>query len=292
MNRDELKNLIRQMLNEAPLGSFTTVGDFEKRKSFKDPRDIKSLKHPDTIKKVTDLLKNSEVDFDLYFVNKPGLRKFSERGNVTYDFIVNKDGLGLNPAEIKINSDNITVFFVSNTAADKVPMTPWTIVHRIGHALNRVDSFQKYTKWLDKEFDELLAIYGKQKVSRTYDNDYKKIRTYELAKGRLFELIGTMNSARTGRLHLRPYEFYYELFVQYLKGGKKDNEKDDEKDDKIKFNPLTPNILVGFGPHGKKSIASTQNLEEAQAKLDMIARTIPYYLNDVLYANVGKIFVM
>ena len=280
MNRDELKNLIRQMLNEAPLGSFTTIGDFEKRKSFKDPRDIKSLKHPDTIKKVTDLLKNSQVNFDLYFVNKPGLRKFSERGNVTYDFIVNKDGLGLSPDEIKINDENITVFFVSNTAADKVPMTPWTIVHRIGHALNRVDSFQEYTKWLDKEFDELLAIYGKQKVSRTYDNDYKKIRTHELAKGRLFNAIGTMRSAREGRIHLRPYEFYYELFVQYLKDGK------------ITFKPLTKNILVGFGPYGKKSIARTQNLEEAQAKLDMIARTIPYYLNDVLYANVGEIFVM
>ena len=190
------------------------------------------------------------------------------------------DGLGLSPDEIKINDENITVFFVSNTAADKVPMTPWTIVHRIGHVLNRVDSFQEYTKWLDKEFDELLAIYGIQKVSRTYDNDYKKIRTYELAKGRLFEVIGTMNSARTGRLHLRPYEFYYELFVQYLSTGE------------IKFNPLTEDILVGFGPYGKKSIARTQNLEEAQAKLDMIVRTIPYYLNDVLYANVGEIFVM
>jgi len=282
MNRDELKNLIRQMLNEAPLGSFTTVGDFEKRKSFKDPRDIKSLKHPDTIKKVTDLLKNSKVDFDLYFVNKPGLRKFSEHGRASYDFIVKPypDGLGLSPDEIKINSDNITVFFVSNTAADKVPMTPWTIVHRIGHALNRVDSFQEYTKWLDKEFDELLAIYDKQKVSRTYNNDYKKIRTYELVKGRLYNAIGTMRSARDGRIHLRPYEFYYELFVQYLSTGE------------IKFNPLTEDILVGFGPYGKKSIARTQNLEEAQDKLDMIARTIPYYLNDVLYANVGEIFVM
>ena len=293
MNRDELKNLIRQMLNEAPLGSFTTIGDFEKGASYKDTRDRSAVSHPATVQKVTDMLKNTTVDFDFYFVNKPGLRQFSEKGKVPYEFIFKPfpEGLGLTHEEMgdkTINTDNITVFFVSNTAADKIPMTAWTIVHRVGHAMNRTPQFQDYTKWLDNEFDELLAIYGKQKVSRTYDNDYKKIRTYELAKGRLFELIGTMNSARTGRLHLRPYEFYYELFVQYLKGGKKDN----EKDDKIKFNPLTPNILVGFGPHGKKSIASTQNLEEAQAKLDMIANTIPYYLNNVLYANVGKIFVM
>ncbi len=231
------------------------------------------------------MLKNTIVDFDFYFVNKPGLRQFSERGKVPYEFIFKPfpEGLGLTHEEMgdkTINSDNITVFFVSNTAADKIPMTAWTIVHRVGHAMNRTPQFQDYTKWLDNEFDELLAIYGKQKVSRTYDNNYKKIRTHELAKGRLFNAIGTMRSAREGRIHLRPYEFYYELFVQYLKDGK------------ITFNPLTKNLLVGFGPYGQKSIAKTQNLEEAQDKLDMIARTIPYYLNDVLYANVGEIFVM
>lgn len=282
MNRDELKNLIRQMLNEAPLGSFTTIGDFEKGASYKDTRDRAAVSHPSTVQKVTNMLKNTTVDFDFYFLNKTGLRQFSERGNVTYDFIVEPypDGLGLSPDEIKINKKNITVFFVSNTAADKIPMTAWTIVHRVGHAMNRTPLFQDYTKWLDNEFDELLAIYGKQKVSRTYDNDYKKIRTYELVKGRLFNAIGTMRSAREGRIHLRPYEFYYELFVQYLKDGK------------ITFKPLTKNILVGYGPYGSKSIASTQNLSEAHAKLDMIANTIPYFINDVLTENVGKIFVM
>ena len=181
-----------------------------------------------------------------------------------------------------INSDNITVFFVSNTAADKIPMTAWTIVHRVGHAMNRTPQFQDYTKWLDNEFDELLAIYGKQKVSRFPYNDatYKKSRTFELAKGRLFNHIGTMRSAREGRIHRRYFEFYFELFVQYLKDGK------------ITFNPLTKDILVGFGPYGSKSIASTQNLEESQEKLDMIANTIPYYIEDVLTANMGDIFVM
>jgi hypothetical protein len=50
--------------------------------------------------------------------------------------------------------------------------------------------------------------------------------------------------------------------------------------------------LVGFGPYGSKTIATTQNLEEAQEKLDMIANTIPYYIEDVLSANIGEIFVM
>ena len=276
------------LLNEAPIGTYTTIGDFEKGASYKDPRDRSSVTHPVTVQKVKDMLKNSIVDFDFYFVNKPGLRRFSEKGKVPYEFIFKPypEGLGLTHEELGdtiINSDNITIFFVSNTGADKIPMTAWTILHRVGHAMNRTPQFQDYTKWLDNQFDELLALYGKQKVNTRYssdNNDYKRARTYELAKGRLFNHIGTMRSAREGKLHRRPYEFYYELFVQYLKDGE------------IKFNPLTKNILVGYGPYGSKSIASTQNLADAQEHLNMIANTIPYYVEDVLRANVGDIFVM
>ena len=274
---------LKDILNEAPLGTYTAIGGFDKGASYKDPRDRAALNHPVTIQKVKDMLKSTSVDFDFYFVNKPGLRKFSEKGKVSYDFIVKPypEGLGLNPNQIEINNNNITVFFVGNTAADKIPMTAWTIIHRVGHVMNRTPQFQDYTKWLDNEFDELLKIYGKSKESTRYGNsDYKKSRTFDLAKGRLFNHIGTMRSARDGKLSRRYFEFYYELFVQYLKDGK------------ITFNPLTKNLLVGFGPYGSKSIATTQNLEEAQEKLDSIANTIPYLIEDVLGANTGDIFVM
>jgi hypothetical protein len=279
---------LTDILNEAPIGTYATIGDFEKGASYKDPRDRLSVKHPVTVQKVKDMLKNTTVDFDFYFINKPGLRKFAEKGRVPYEFIFKPlpDGLGLTHQELgdrSINSDNITVFFVTNTAAEKIPMTAWTIIHRVGHVMNRTPQFQEYTKWLDTQFDELLALYGKQKVNTKYssdNNDYKKSRTFDLAKGRLFNHIGTMRSAREGRIHLRPYEFYYELFVQYLKDGE------------IKFNPLTKNILVGYGPYGSKTIASTQNLADAQEHLNMIANTIPYYVEDVLRANTGDIFVM
>ena len=274
---------LKDILNEAPLGTYTAIGGFDKGASYKDPRDRAALNHPVTIQKVKDMLKSTSVDFDFYFVNKPGLRKFSEKGKVPYDFIVKPypEGLGLNPNQIEINNNNITVFFVGNTAADKIPMTAWTIIHRVGHVMNRTPQFQDYTKWLDNEFNELLKIYGKSKENAKYgNNDYKKSRTFDLAKGRLFNHIGTMRSAREGKLSRRYYEFYYELFVQYLKDGK------------ITFNPLTKNLLVGFGPYGSKSIATTQNLDEAQEKLDMIANTIPYLIEDVLGANTGDIFVM
>lgn len=271
-----------ELLNEAPIGSYKTIGDFNKPHSFKDPKDRTAITNPTTVEKVKDMFKNTNVDFDFYFVNKPGLRKFSERGKVPVDFIYDSNGLGLNRNYLNINEDNITVFFVTNTAADKMPMTAWTIAHRVGHAMNRSSQFQEFTKWLDGEFDQLLSFYGKYKPRELGWNktDYKQIRAYELAKGRLFNHIGTMRSAREGRIHRRPYEFYYELFVQYLKDGK------------IVFNPLTKNILVGFGPYGSKTIASARDLQAAQEKLDMIANTIPYYAEDVLMANIGEIFVM
>jgi hypothetical protein len=275
------------LLNEAPIGTYKTIGDFQKGASYKDTRDRAAVTHPVTVQKVTDMLKNTSVDFDFYFVNKSGLGQFRERGKVPYEFIFKPypEGLGLTHEEMgdkTINSDNITVFFVSNVAADKIPMTAWTIVHRVGHAMVRTQAFQEYTTQIDKQFDELLAMYGKQKTSRFPYNDValKKSRTFELAKGRLFNHIGTMRSAREGRIHRRYFEFYFELFVQYLKDGK------------ITFNPLTKDILVGFGPYGSKTLARTQNLEESQEKLDMIANTIPYFIEDVLTANMGDIFVM
>jgi len=273
---------LMDILNEVPIGSYSTIGDFDKPHSFKDPRDRAAITNSGTVEKVKNMFKNTSVDFDFYFVNKLGLRKFSERGKVSLDFIYDPKGLGLNREYLKINGDNITVFFVGNTAADKMPMTAWTIAHRVGHVMNRTPQFQDFTKYMDGEFDQLLALYGKHKSKEFgWDkSDYKKIRAYELAKGRLFNHIGTMRSAREGRIHRRAYEFYYELFVQYLKDGK------------ITFNPLTKNILIGFGPYGSKSIASTQDLDMAQDKLDMIANTIPYHVEDVLGANVGDIFVM
>lgn len=275
----------KELTNESPLGSFQTIGDFDEPKSFRDSRDRSSVVNPSTVKKLQNILKNSSVDFDLYFVNKPGLRKFLEHGNVNYKFLVTAypNGLGLSPDDFKpINSDNITVFFVGNTAAQKIPMTAWTIAHRIGHAMRRTPMFQEYFKNVEKDFNVLLEYYKITPPPHSYNDVYyyKKARKFDLAKGRLFNTIGTMKSAREEKVHLRHFEFYYELFVQYLKDGE------------IKFNPLPKDLLVGFGPYGSKILAQTQQLEEAQEALNNIANTIPYYINDVLTANIGEIFVM
>ena len=54
------------LLNEAPIGTYTTIGDFKKGASYKDARDRFAVSHPATVQKVTDMLKNTEVDFDIF----------------------------------------------------------------------------------------------------------------------------------------------------------------------------------------------------------------------------------
>ncbi len=54
------------LLNEAPIGTYKTIGDFEKGASYKDTRDRAAVSHPATVQKVTDMLKNTIVDFDFY----------------------------------------------------------------------------------------------------------------------------------------------------------------------------------------------------------------------------------
>jgi hypothetical protein len=53
---------LKDILNEAPLGTYTTIGGFEKGASYKDPRDRAALSHPVTIQKVKDMLGASVGD--------------------------------------------------------------------------------------------------------------------------------------------------------------------------------------------------------------------------------------
>jgi len=280
MTRNELKQLVRESMNEMPVGVYQTVGDFNKGASFRDKRDRELIKHPVAIQKVRDFFQNTSVDFDFYFVNLSGRRKFQEKGKVDEQFIFAPypKGLGIKPEQLKdgrINKDHITVFFVGNTAAEKVPMTSWTIAHRFGHVLRREYGFNVYTEWLESQFDQILEMYNitKDPGSFVQTNSFLK------PKAQLFNQIGTMKSARDGKID-RPFEFYYELFAQYLKDGE------------VKFNRLKPTIVKGPAPYGRKEYANTKNVDDVNQILDSMENDFSYYAEDVLSSCVGNIYVM
>jgi hypothetical protein len=284
---------LSEILNEMPVDVHARIGDFTKGKSFDSPADRHLVTDPAAIQKVRDFFKNTSVDFDFYFVNtKPSIaREFGDHGRaVKADRIFGEYGLGISPTQLengKIDEDKITIFFVSNYGSRKIPMTPWIIAHRIGHAMRGEFYFNQYTEWAEKQFDILLDYYSVIPPSKgmmynpsTTPAYYSELRKFELARGRLFEIIGTMKSARDKKLHRREFEFYLELFAQYLKTGQ------------VKFNPLPEKILVGFGPYGSKTIARTRELNDAQDFLNRLENNIPVAIENALNNSVGKIFIM
>lgn len=274
MTKNELKRLIQEVMNEMPVGVYQTVGDFEKGGSFRDKRDRALITHPVAIKKVHDFFKNTSADFDFYFVNLSGRGQFQEKGKVDERFIFAPypGGLGIKPDQLKdgrINDDRITIFFVGNTAAEKVPMTSWTIAHRFGHVIKKEYAFGVYTEWLESQFNEILKLY----------NVGVKNSGMDRTKSQLFNQIGTMKSARDGKID-RPFEFYYELFAQYLKDGK------------VTFNRLRSTIIRGYGSYGRKEYMRTANLEEVNEILSDIESDFHFYAEDVLSSCIGNIYVM
>ena len=282
--------IVEQVLNEAPIDTYQTIGDFSKGHSFSDKRDRELVVHPVAIKKVKDFFKNTNVDFDFYFVNLKGRRYFAEHGKMSVDKVLKPypDGLGIKPEQLangRINEDNITVFFVGNSAAEKIPLTSWTIAHRFGHAIRRLEAFEHYSNWLEKQFAEVLKHYNIVKTSPySSSNSYfgggsRPSINFSKAQANLFNQIGTMKSARDGKID-RPFEFYYELFAQYLKDGK------------ITLNPLGKHILKGHAAYGRKEHAYTKNVEEVNNILNEIIIDFEYYAEDVLGSCIGDVYVM
>jgi len=275
---------LKELLSEVPVDTFQTVGDFEKGASFQDKRDRALLTNPITPVKVRDFFKNTSSDFDFYFVNLKGRRKFAERGKVDESVIYAPypDGLGIKRETLAgggINENNITVFFVGNSAAEKVPMTSWTIAHRFGHAIRFEYGFKEYVKWLESQFNEILKMYNVG-INPRYDRYGYRIDTnVDSAKAKLFNQVGTMRSARQGGID-RYAEFYYELFAQYLKDGK------------VTLNRLKNTIKTGTGPYGRAETAYTKQVEVVNDILEGIERDFYFYAEDALNGCVGNVYIM
>lgn len=285
LNEAAAHEAVSGVLHEVPVDTFQTIGDFDKGAAFRDKRDRDIIKHPVTITKVKDFFKNTSADFDFYFVNLTGRRKFAEKGAVPESFVFDAypKGLGLKPEQLrngKINDNNITVFFVGNSAGEKIPMTAWTMAHRFGHAIRREYAFVEMTNWLEKSFEEVLTHYNldKSKTSGDYWGGGRPDVT-RLVKASLFNQIGTMRSAREGKIS-RYFEFYYELFAQYLKDGK------------ITLNPLKQTIRKKYGAYGREEHAYTRNIEDVNDLINSIERDFGYYAEDAISESSGKIFIM
>lgn len=289
-----LKEYIKELL-EAPIRDFETIGrkiDPEKPGSF-GKKDKKLLSNERAIEKIKRKWEKTEYTFDMYLLNVAEFNKvdFREQGIVNSQFA--NQFKEITGKDIPNSSDSITILFNGNTGAEKVPLTAWMMAHRFGHAVQRLPAWSEYIDSVVTLTKDILEqVYGKttlyfQKNGMINRNGWELGDQREAQEKMIrlfFNQLGSFKSARDGKI-ARYYEFFYELFAQYLMTGS------------VSFRPLEKEIVIATLPYGKKATARAFNDEEGL--LDMWNRDLEIYANDiesrminVLESSLGKSFLM
>jgi hypothetical protein len=291
LDEKQIKELITETVqNEMAIANYQTVGDFSKRSSISSKVDRDLVTHPKAIEKIKRQWEKTPWDFDIFVINDPRVNKsqFREVGVVEPEFVYNQ--MKLTPQEIPIDPNHITVLFTNNVAAEKIPLTGWTMAHRLGHAMaasgrgKNTDvgmAWEEYTKELRKIFDQIMRdVYGIETAPRgryDFSQDYDKKLKY------VAQELGTMKAARDKKIRSW-FEFGYELLAQYFITGH------------IKLKPLPDNIVVGMGGWARPQTARVRDTEAQTTynthDLEYFAQSLESWIDNVLDHAVGKVFVM
>lgn len=277
-------------IDEMALASYNTLGDFNKPGAFKQKVDKRLVTNPTNQLKTAKFFEKTPYDFRLFFSNISGTGKYAETGPRAPDWFEDKFGPEATAQIVNGSEDAITVVFVGNSGADRRMLTPWLMAHRFGHAIQagaRGFTSRRDNPWsmaeshFFKEVNSVLQMYQRTANGSGWsDIDYNLTAEYNA----LFNSIGTQRSSRTGQIK-RPYEFFYELFAQYLKDGH------------VTLNPLPVSLGYGkqaWGKHTKYMSLQPEDRDELsrQQVSDRLAADLGYMFSDVLDSCVGKIYVM
>lgn len=296
-------------ITEAPIADIHHAGDFSKNSSFRDPKDRILVTHPMALQNLKKKFAGTPHEFVFFFVNTPEGRHHTEVGEVNLDWLADEmPKFYAQFAQTKIPEDAITIIFTNNSGAERFNMTPWIIGHRIGHAFNRAGRAQWGERgstpayiWNEirttiigtsaRILEECYSLARFSNVSKEDDlnrynggyydeNKSKQMRNLQLMLTYFWYEIGTMRSAR--QRNLRDYfEFFYELFAQYLiQGG-------------IKFNPPPQKVVTGYS-YGRPgyTLLRSDATELCQEYLNTMATTLDYHFHDFFSWAAGRIFVM
>lgn len=215
------------MLMEMPLIDMQKIGKWNdpKNRHGYDKASVGILNSDRGIEKIRNVFNKTEADFNLYFVKKPGASQHAEIGEVSPNKLKAYLGVEVGKDIPFPSDDSITVFFTNNKAADRTPLTPWTIAHRIGHAF-QASQRNKSNGQGDVNLQEIYRTINEiYEIMYNIDLEYgyspfNRALNYKLDLTRNFlESIGTFRSARLKKLN-RPFEFIYECFAQYLLTGR------------------------------------------------------------------------
>jgi hypothetical protein len=277
-------------VDEAPLGDYQMIGDWgdkEKARSFAQKADRQIIQHPATVRRAEKMFGRTDHVLNLYFVNQPGLRKYSETGVVEPEFIAQAMPKAWPEIEARgrdgVDHENgINIIFVSNTGFQRMDMTPWIMAHRIGHALAASERGFNNKQGAWKDYEDDAAMFFSDILQGVYDWDVPA--QYIFMGGgpavvKFLEGIGGMRSARKGKLGGRAYEFLYEMFAQYITQGA------------LKFRPCPRRFGVRGGPYYRIQDQDTADMWNRSLN-DEVGDHLGTRIDNTLYSMEGKFLVM
>jgi hypothetical protein len=240
------------------------------------------LTSPRAVEKIHKRWSNTKQTFDFYFLRSAQAYKHVEVGEVNETWIRENLGVDIHPEE-----DAITVVFTNNRGAEAVPMTAWTIAHRLGHAIRQLDEYQEVLgRQLERDLSDLLQYTYNVNPKQNMGGYYGYQRLNESALKALAHALGTMRSARQGNMR-NFYEFAHEIFAQYLMTGR------------VTFNPLPRTLILqmryAWGRPAPKT-AWTKLDEDAfnqvNEEVAYLADKYTDQIEQLLESLVGRVFVM
>lgn len=224
-------------LLEAPLADFGTFGDPDTEGSFR-PDDLRAMKKPAWRKKVENAFAKSPYKFNIYIYNgaegMAPVGKSDERLNVRNLENLNKYAgvTPLNVVETMIGKlppeadSSISVILVENEGGQRMPLTPWILVHRCVHAILyaesdndlRADNLGDALKMLARLFTSFIHTVEEHFRRTGIYKDQVLAANYNQRMPLVASIIGKMKSAKNNKL-ANDGEFYVETITQYIING-------------------------------------------------------------------------
>ena len=278
--KNEDKYLLEELYTEMALSNLQKIGKWEDKKSRHgyDKASIGILSSPEGLKKLENTFnKIGGWDFNLYFVKLPNAWKQSEMGLVDINNL---------PELIKVEAgkdfpmptDNeITIIFTNNAAAEKVPLTPWTIAHRIGHSFAATfrrtndNAIKNYDVSISNILKKLLMCYNIN-TNLTY-RDLTLSDAYYIRD--LYQKIGKFRSARMGKLN-RPAEFYHEAFAYWLL-----------HDGELNFNDAPQSLIDSNKQAWGTPVGMTYRLQDEETANDLVYQ-LKYEMEEKFHYMIGR----
>ena len=276
------KNWLVQF-NEMPITNMTFQGSWGPKAKGEfgyNWQDLGILENPNATEKIMKKWSNTKENFEVHFVRSEKAQKHRQVGEVSKEWV--KEELDF---DVQPQPDTITVIFTQNESDEKVPMTAWTLAHRVGHAIFINKEFLKeFAEKIEKDFLTLLdKVYNiSSMIGRGSGNKSEYAPQNMILLGKFVQEIGTMSSARNKRVG-NFVEFLFELVAQYIITGK------------IRFKSLPRTFTMpeheSFGEKDEKVKIKNEKFEKYNARLGNYAKILEKRLDKIFNSLRNKIFV-